>query len=168
MARAGVVHRDPVGRFQAGTQHLAGLRQKVVLPVDQQAHELTLGDADPNRLKLRDQALDRHLALVILHQHEATQLWPKMTANAAGQRRHDRLALRRQPALASIAHHPRGQHQVLHLVGLVTLELRTRRMRHPQHLGLGHDPRRHLAATPAFDPLAATLRIASRSPCRLV
>ncbi len=50
VARASIVHRDPVGRFQASTQHLAGLRQKVVLPVDQQAHELTLGNADPNRL----------------------------------------------------------------------------------------------------------------------
>ena len=146
MARTGVVDGDPVGRFQAGTQHLAGLRQKVVLPVDQQAHELTLGDADADRLKLRDQALDRHLTLVILHQHEATQLWPKMAADAAGQRRHDRLALRRQPALSAIAHHSRGQHQLLHLVRLVTFELRTRRMRHPQHLGLGHDPRCHLAA----------------------
>ncbi len=81
-----------------------------------------------------------------------------MTANAAGQRRHDRLALRRQPALSAIAYHSRGQHQLLHLVGLVTFELRTRRMRHPQHLGLGHDPRRHLTAAPAFGPLAATLQ----------
>ena len=106
-----------------------------------------------------DQALDRHLTLVILHQHEAAQLRPKMAADAAGQRRHDRLALRRQPALAAVAHHPRGQHQVLHLVRLVTFELRTRRMRHPQHLGLGHDPRRHLAAAAAFGPLAAGLRL---------
>ena len=129
MARAGIVDRDPVGRFQAGAQHLAGLRQKVVLPIDQQAHELTLGNADPNRLKLRDQALDRHLTLVILHQYEATQLWAKMAANAARQRRHDRLALRRQPALSAIAYHSRCQHQLLHLVGLVTFELRTPRMR---------------------------------------
>ena len=33
--------------------------------------ELTLGDADADCLKQRDQALDRHLALVILHQHKA-------------------------------------------------------------------------------------------------
>src|SRR5256886_4375045 len=33
-------------------------------------------------------------------------------------RRHDRLALRRQPALSSIAHRSRGQHQLLHLVRL--------------------------------------------------
>jgi len=71
MARTGVVHRDSVCRFQASTQHLAGLRQKVVLPVDEQAHELTLRDADADCLKQRDQALDRHLALVILHQHKA-------------------------------------------------------------------------------------------------
>jgi len=49
-----------------------------------------------------------------------------MPANAAGQRRYDRLALRRQPALSSIAYHSRGQHQRLHLVWLVAFELRTR------------------------------------------
>src|SRR3954451_20965211 len=49
----------------------------------------------------------------MLHQHEAAQFRSEMTADTAGQRRDDRLALRRQPALASIAHHPRGEHQVL-------------------------------------------------------
>src|SRR5450631_1668177 len=82
-----------------------------------------------------------------------------MAADAARQRRHDRLALRRQPALASVAYHPRGQHQVLNLVRLITFELRTRRMRHPQHLGLGHDPQRHLAAAATFEPFAARLRL---------
>jgi len=57
----------------------------------------------------RDQALNRHLPLVILHQHEAVQFRPKMAANAAGRRRRDRLALRRQPALSSVAHHTRGR-----------------------------------------------------------
>jgi hypothetical protein len=32
-----------------------------------------------------------------------------MAANAAGRRRRDRLALRRQPALSSVAHHTRGR-----------------------------------------------------------
>ena len=71
MTRTGVVHRDPVGRFQASAQHRAALRQKLVLPVDEPAHELALGDADADCLKQRDQALDRHLTLVILHQHKA-------------------------------------------------------------------------------------------------
>ena len=121
VARTGVVHGDPVRRLQPGAQHLAGLRQEVVLPVDQQAHDLALGDADADRLQQRHQTLDRHLTLVILHQHEAAQLRPEMAADAARQRRHDRLAVRRQPALAAVAHHPRGEHQVLHLVRLVAL-----------------------------------------------
>jgi hypothetical protein len=112
------------------------------------------------RLEQRDQALDRHLTLVILHQYKAAQLWPEMAADAVRQRRNDRLALRRQPALASVVHYPRGQHQVLNLVRLITFELRTRRMRHPQHLDLGHDPRRHLAAAATFEPFAARLRLA--------
>ena len=59
-------------------------RQEVVLPVDQQAHHLPLGDADPDRLQQPDQPLDRHLPLVILHQHEAAQLRPEMAADAPG------------------------------------------------------------------------------------
>ena len=42
MARTGVVHRYPVGRFQTSTQHLPGLHQEIVLPVDEQAHDLPL------------------------------------------------------------------------------------------------------------------------------
>lgn len=82
-----------------------------------------------------------------------------MAADAAGQRRHDRLALRRQPALAAVAHHPRGEHQVLHLVWLVALELRTLRYRHSKHLGLGRDPWCHLAAAAALGAIAAGLRL---------
>jgi hypothetical protein len=33
-------------------------------------------------------------------------------------------------------------------------------MRHPHHLGLGHDPWRHLAAGATFEPFAARLRLA--------
>ena len=42
-------------------------------------------------------------------------------AAAVRQRRHDRLALRCQPALPAVAQHPRGDHQLLHLVRLVAL-----------------------------------------------
>jgi hypothetical protein len=50
VARAGVVHRDPGGGLQPRPQHLPGLGEEVVLPADQQAHHLTLADADPNGL----------------------------------------------------------------------------------------------------------------------
>src|SRR5271163_1108774 len=39
VAGTGVVDRDPGCRLQTGAQHRAGLRQEVVLPVDQQAHD---------------------------------------------------------------------------------------------------------------------------------
>src|ERR1700722_19139206 len=86
-----------------------------------------------------------------------------MATDAVGQRRHDRLVVRRQPALAAVAHHPRGEYQILDLVRLVALELRTRWMRHPQYLGLRYDPRCHLAAAATIGSLAARLRLASPS-----
>jgi len=107
VTRSGVIHRDPVRGLQSGTQDFAGFVQKVVLPVDQQAHDLTLGDADADRLQQRDQTLDRHLPLMILHQHEAAQVRAEVTTDPAGQRRHDRLAIRRQPALAPVVHRAR-------------------------------------------------------------
>ena len=42
----------------------------------------------------------------------------------------------------------------LNLVRLIALELRTRRMRHPQQLGLGHDRQPHLSAAATFEPFA--------------
>jgi len=83
-----------------------------------------------------------------------------VAANAARQRCHDGLARRRQPALAAIAHYPRADHQVLHLVRLVAFELRAWwHRRRPQHLGLQRDPRRYLAAAAMLGPLAAGLRL---------
>ena len=67
--------------------------------------------------------LDCDLTLVVLHQSVASQLRPEMAADAAGQRCDHRLARGRQPAFAPIPHHSCRQHQVLHLVRPVTLEL---------------------------------------------
>ena len=71
--RAGVVHADPRRRLQASPQHLAVLREKRGLAVDQQAHDLAFGDADADRLQQRDQPLDGDLALMMLHEHETAQ-----------------------------------------------------------------------------------------------
>ena len=158
MARPGVVHRDPRRTLQPGAQHLATFRQEVVLLIDQQAHDLPLGDAHPERQQQTDQPLHRHLSLVILHQHEAAQFRPEMAADARGQRRDDGFTRRRQPALATVAYHPRGEHQVLHLIRLIALELRALRSRHPKHLRLHGDPRGHLATAVAVAPLAMRLR----------
>ena len=75
--RAGVVDGNPVGGFQAGAQHVAGFAAERILPGDQQAHHLPLGDADADRLQLRHQPRHGDLALVVLCQHETTQLRPK-------------------------------------------------------------------------------------------
>ena len=91
VARAGVVHRDPGAVCQPHPQHLPGLGKEVVLPGDQQAHHLTLADADPSGLELGHQPLHRHLALVVLHQHVAPQLRPEVAADAGRQRRHQGL-----------------------------------------------------------------------------
>ena len=45
VTRAGVVHRDPGHRLKANPQHVEGLRQESILPSNQQAHHLSLGDA---------------------------------------------------------------------------------------------------------------------------
>ena len=170
MARAGVVHRDPVRRLpgQRAAPRGSSVR-KSSCPSISRRMTCRLEMLTPNACSSADQPLHRHLPLVILHQHEAAQLRPEMAADAAGQRRHDGLAGRRQPALATVAHHPRGQHQILHLVRLVALELRARRTRHPQHLGLRRDPRRHLAAAAALAPLAASFgSVASSMPLGLI
>jgi hypothetical protein len=71
VTRAGVVHRDPGGRLQAGAQYFTALGQEVVVTVDQQAHHLPFGDADADRLQLSHQPLDGDLPLMVLQQYEA-------------------------------------------------------------------------------------------------
>src|ERR1700760_2394926 len=44
----GVVDGDPCRPLQASTQHIAALGEEVVLSIDQQAHHLTLRDAEPD------------------------------------------------------------------------------------------------------------------------
>jgi hypothetical protein len=106
VARAGVVHRDPAGGLQPRLQHLLVLGQKVVLLVDQPPHHLAFGNADPERLQLSQQPLHRDLALDVLHHHVAAQRRPEMAADASRQRCHNARAVRCQPALTAVAHHP--------------------------------------------------------------
>jgi hypothetical protein len=71
VTRAGIIDRDPGCVVQARPQHITALGEEAVLPGDQQAHHLALGDADADCMQLRRQPLHRHLALVVLQQHEA-------------------------------------------------------------------------------------------------
>src|SRR5690349_12422187 len=63
---AGIIDGDPCRRLQASTEYSAAFGEKVVLPIDQQAHHLTLRDAEPDGAQLRGQPLHRHLTLVVL------------------------------------------------------------------------------------------------------
>ena len=91
VARAGVVHRDPGRRLQARPQHVTVLGEEPILSGDQQAHHLSLGDGDADRPQLRHQPRHRHLALMVLRQHETAQFWPEMPAHAGRQgRQHHR------------------------------------------------------------------------------
>ena len=101
----------------------------------------------------------RHLALVILHQHEAPQFGTEVAADAAGQRGDNHLAIGRQPALAPVMQRAGADRQVLHVIRLVALELRAGRMRRLQHLGFHRDPRRNLAAAPQRATLATVGRL---------
>ena len=114
VARAGVVHRDPGGAGKPGAEHITGFIEEAVLTGDQQTHELALGDHNADRPQQRQQPRHRDLPLMILGEHEAAQLWPKMSVDAFRQRRRHGCALRSLPALATEVHHMRTDHQVLH------------------------------------------------------
>ena len=73
VAGAGVIPTDPGRTGQAGAQHGASLIDKLVLPSDQEAHELALGDPQAETGELFEQPRDGDLALVVLRQHEAAQ-----------------------------------------------------------------------------------------------
>ena len=129
MASPGVVHRDPGGAGEPGTQHITGFIEEAVLAGDQQTHELALGDHDAERAQQRQQPRDRDLPLMILGEHEAAQFRAKMPVDAGRQRRRCGRAVRRLPALATEIHHMRTDHQVLHHKIRVPLEARTLRRR---------------------------------------
>jgi len=71
VARASVVHRNPGGARQALAEHVAGFVEEAVLPLDQQAQDLALGDQNAECLQQRYQSRCRHLPLMVLGEHEA-------------------------------------------------------------------------------------------------
>jgi hypothetical protein len=76
---------DPRRYLQVSTQYIAALGQEGVLPIDQQAHHLTLRDAEPDGAQLRGQPLNRHLTLVVVQEDEAAQFRSKVAADAGWQ-----------------------------------------------------------------------------------
>ena len=53
--RASVVHAQPGRMGQAGAQHVTGFVDEAILPGDQQAHDLALGQVEADRPQLRQQ-----------------------------------------------------------------------------------------------------------------
>src|SRR5712672_1295857 len=122
VACAGVVHRDPGGTDEPGTQHIASLGEETVLALDQQADHLALGDEDAEAAQQRHQPRRRHLSLMVLGEHEAAQLRPEVTIDAGRQRRRHHVAFRRLPAFAAEIHNMRTDHQILNHEARVALE----------------------------------------------
>ena len=102
VACTGVIDRDPRGRSEAGAQHITSLTEKSILTLDQQPHELALGDVDAEALQQGEQTRDRGMTLKVLRQHEPLQLGPEVGGDPGRQRRHDGRSIRQLPALAPV------------------------------------------------------------------
>src|SRR3712207_6261602 len=87
--RPGVVHRDPGGTRQPGPRHVTTLVQEAPLIPARQAHDLPLGDGDPDRAQLRDQARHGRLPLMVLGQHVAPEFGAEVAIDPAGQGGHE-------------------------------------------------------------------------------
>ncbi len=118
---------DPGRVRKSGAQDLARLLEEGLVAGDQQARELPLGDFDPHRKQLGEQAGRGDLPLMMLAEYEAAQLGTKMAFDAGRHLRHHIAPVRRQPTFAPIAHDVLAKHQFLHDVVFIPLEHRARR-----------------------------------------
>ncbi len=75
---------------------------------------MALGHVDADRADLVQQARHRHLALVMLRQHEAAQSRAEVPRHLGRQRRCHGRAVRCQPPLTAVAHRVNPQHEILH------------------------------------------------------
>ena len=74
VAGAGVIDRDPRRALEPALKHTGRLGQEVLLAGDEKTHDLALGDRHPEVAQMRDDPRYRHLARVILSEHEAPEL----------------------------------------------------------------------------------------------
>src|SRR5438132_11569327 len=84
---------------------------------------------------------------MVLRQDETPQLGPEVPGGSRRKRRHHGVPVERQPALATVADHPRADLQILHHIDLVALEARAGRNRRPDDPILDRRNRRWLAPT---------------------
>ncbi len=122
MAGARIVDADPARHRQAGPQHVACFIKEGALALVQQPNDLALRDRDADSPELGYQTRHGHLALVVLEQHEPTQLRPDMTGDAGRHGCRDGHPVRGQPTLAAEANDVRPQHEILNEEVLVALE----------------------------------------------
>ena len=167
VAGAGVIDRDPRRALEPALKHTGRLGQEVLLAGDEKTHDLALGDRHPEVAQMRDDPRYRHLARVILSEHEAPELGAEVADRPRGQSRHHRPTIRGDPAFTVVADHVRTQDQLLDHVGLVSLEPRAGgngRLEHP--LLVDHKPVD--LATPAGPPCVPRAPARWPSPCRSV
>ena len=150
MTRPGVVDTNPGRARQARAQHLPILGHECAKPAGQQPHHLPLGDGDADAFEQRGQPLAGHLALDMAGQHEPAQRRAKATNDPGRKRRDDRTPVRRQPALAAVADHPRHQQQILDDDVLIALEARPGRRRCRQHALLANHQAIPLGTAPTL------------------
>ena len=127
VARPGIIDADPGCVRKSGAQDIARFLDEGLVIGDQQARQLPLGDFDPDREQLREQAGRGDLSLMVLAEHETAQLGAEMAFDAGRHFRHQLAPIRRQPTFAPIAHHALTKHQLLNDVILIALEYRARR-----------------------------------------
>ena len=151
VAGAGVVDGDPPRRFQARPQHARVLRQKPVGSFVEKPVHLALGDGDAEIVELFSEPRGRHLALVMLAQHEPPQSGPEVADEPRRQRRHHRLAGRRPPPFPPKPDHMAAHHQFLDDEVLVALEPPAQRnVRLDDPLFVDRKPCRLATPTPAL------------------
>ena len=90
MPGARIVNGKPGSRSKPFAQHLDVFLEESVLLAAQQPHDLPLGDIDAQTGKLRGQARDSDLPLVVLAQNEALEVRPEMAGDALWQSGHNR------------------------------------------------------------------------------
>ncbi len=117
-----IVNRDPGGGAKARAQYFGSLGEESVLLFAQQAHDLPLGNIDPQVRKQCGQARDRDLPLMVLAEEEALEVGAKMAGGTLWQCGHNRIPGRKRPALAPVQNRPRLDDQILDDEVLVPFE----------------------------------------------
>src|SRR5579863_3530905 len=159
MACRRVINADPAGCLKPCTKNGLILGCQRFQPLAQETNHLALRNLEPHAVQKRRQPFTRHLPLEMAGSNKAADLGAKTTDDARWQRRHDPLARRRLPALATIAGYRHADLQVLDQHIFIPAKTRSWRYRRLQPDLAGH--RQFVAQRAAAAPaalLACSLR----------